>query len=357
MKAAVCREFGGTLTIEDIEIKAPGEGQIAVKTAACAICHSDIACAQGKWGGTLPAVYGHEASGIVTDVGASVSDYAPGDRVLVTLIQSCGTCPACSKGHPTSCHHAYDMPPSPLSRNGEAITHGLKTAGFAEKMVIDASQCVKLPDDIDLSVASLLACGVITGVGAVTNSAKLQAGQSAAVIGAGGVGLNTIQGCAISDASQIIAVDLTDEKLAAAKEFGATDAIIANGSLNDDIRNLTDGRGVDFAFVTVGAPQVFQSAPDLLAPGGAMIMVGLTASKDEVSYKPVNLAAMNQSLIGSRMGQTVLSRDIPWLLDLYKSGRLKLDELVSGRYPLDKINNAIDDTLAGNSRRNVIVFD
>ncbi len=357
MKAAVCREFGAKITIETLELAPPGPGQIAVKTAACAICHSDIAYAQGKWGGTLPAVYGHEAAGTITEIGPNVTGYKTGDRVLVTLIHACGTCPACAGGHPTSCDHGWDPLPSPISQNGSDIVQGLKTAGFAEAMVIDQSQCIKLPDDIALDVASLLACGVITGVGAVTNSAKLKPGQTAVVIGAGGVGLNTIQGCAIAGASQIIAVDLTEEKLDAAQDFGATHAILATDTLNEKIRTLTNGRGVDFAFVTVGAPQVFQSAPDLLAAGGAMIMVGMTGSHDEVTYKPANLAAMNQSLVGSRMGQTVLSRDIPWLLQLYRDGRLKLDELISNRYALKDINEAFEDTQKGISRRNVIIFD
>ncbi len=357
MKAAVCRTFGAPLTVEEINIAPPGPGQIAVKTAACAICHSDIAYAVGKWGGTLPAVYGHEAAGTVTATGQGVTGFAEGDRVLVTLIHSCGACPACAGGHPTSCDHAYDALPSPIADASGELVQGMKTAGFAEAMVVDKSQCIKLPDDIELDVASLLACGVITGVGAVTNTAKLQPGQTAVIIGAGGVGLNTIQGCKVAGASKIIAVDISEEKLDAAREFGATSAILSSERLGDEIRELTDGRGADFAFVTVGAPQVFASAPDLLAAGGAMIMVGMTGIDDEVSYKPVNLAAMNQSLVGSRMGQTVLPRDIPWFLDLYRDGRLKLDELISGRYKLENINAAFDDTLKGTARRNVIVFD
>lgn len=224
-------------------------------------------------------------------------------------------------------------------------------------MVVDQSQCIQLPDDIDLEVASLLACGVITGVGAVTNSAKLKPGQTAVVIGAGGVGLNTIQGCAIAGASKIIAVDLSDEKLDAAQVFGASHAILANDKTTETVRILTDGRGVDFVFVTVGAASVFQSAPDMLAAGGATIMVGMTGLDDEVTYKPVNIAAMNQSLVGSRMGQTVLARDIPWLIQLYRDGRLNLDDLISNRFTLDEINAAFEDSQTGASRRNVIVFE
>lgn len=357
MKAAVCREFGAALTIEDVDIAPPMRGQIAIKTSACAICHSDIAYAQGKWGGELPAVYGHEASGIVTAVGEGVEQFKRGDGVLATLIYACGACVACSAGHPTSCESAYEALPSPLSIAGKSVVQGMKTGAFAEAMVVYEGQCVRLPDDIDTTVASLLACGVITGIGAVTNSAKLQPGQTAAVIGAGGVGLNTIQGCALSDAKQTLAIDLNEEKLAAAREFGATDTIISSPNLIDDVRALTGGRGVDFVFVTVGAPKAFEGAPELLAPGGSVILVGLTASEDMVQYKPTNLAAMNQSLVGSRMGQTILDRDIPHLLDLYRKGRLKLDQLITGTYKLEEINDAIEATMTGTARRNVIVFD
>jgi len=157
VKAAICREFGAPITIEDLELASPGPGQIAVKTAACAICHSDIAYAQGKWGGTLPAVYGHEAAGTITDVGAGVKGFSKGDRVLVTLIHACGTCPSCAGGQPTSCDHGWDPIPSPISEKGSEVVQGMKTGGFAEHMVIDQSQCIKLPDDIELDVASLLA--------------------------------------------------------------------------------------------------------------------------------------------------------------------------------------------------------
>ncbi len=358
MKAAICTEFGKPFTIAKVMLAPPRAGEIQVKLAACAICHSDIAYANGIWGGALPAIYGHEAAGTVTALGAGVSNFAKGHRVLVTLINSCGHCPSCQGGQPTSCDHTWDARPTPLSDSSGDITRGMNVGGFAESCVVDASQCVKLPDDIALDVASLLACGVITGIGAVVNTAKMKPGSNVAVIGAGGVGLNTIQGAAICGAAKIIALDINPDKLLAAKEFGATDTILSTTrNVPAQIRALTNGRGVDYAFVTVGVPAVFQSTPDLLAAGGAMVMVGMTGSADEVTYKPVNISSMNQSLLGSRMGQTVLSRDIPWLIDLYRQGRLKLDELITKRWSLDQINEAMADTRAGHARRNVIVFD
>lgn len=359
MKAAVCRAFGEPLVIEEVTLAAPKTGEVEVKIAACAICHSDITYADGAWGGSLPAVYGHEAAGWVQRTGPGVTGFAKGDRVIVTLVRSCGTCPACAGGQPTSCDHVYDPLPSPLSdADGGVMGYGMQTAAFAERVVVDQSQLVHLPDDIELDVASLVACGVITGIGAVTNTARMPAGARIAVIGAGGVGLNTIQGAALSGAAQIIAMDLTPEKLDTAKAFGATHGVIASdGDAVEQVRALCDGRGVDFAFVTVGAGAAFQSAPDLLASGGAVVMVGMTASGVKVDYEPCNLAALNQSILGSRMGQVVLPRDIPWILSMYQQGRLKLDELISGRYALEDINEAIAATKAGISGRNVIIFD
>jgi S-(hydroxymethyl)glutathione dehydrogenase/alcohol dehydrogenase len=357
MRAAVCRAFGAPLVLETVELDPPGPGQVGVRLAACAICHSDIAYKEGAWGGSLPAVYGHEAAGHVTAVGQGVRALAPGDRVLVTLIRSCGACPACARAAPTSCHHAWDARSSPLrDAGGAAVAQGMNTAAFAEAVTVDASQCVKLPPDLPLDEAALLACGVITGVGAVVNTARVRPGDSVAVIGAGGVGLNAIQGAALAGAARIVAIDRAPEKLEAAGAFGATDALLAGPEAAGAVRALTGGAGVDFAFVTVGAPPVIEAAPALLAPGGRVVVVGMAASGTSVGYDPVSLAAMNQGLLGSRMGETVLARDIPWLIEHWRTGRLHLAPLITGRYPLERINEAIADAARGAARRNVIVF-
>ena len=335
MRAAVCRAFGAPLAIEELVLAAPGPGEVAVAVEACAVCHSDIAYADGAWGGALPAVYGHEAAGRVTAVGLGVRGFAAGDRVLVTLIRACGHCPACAGGAPTSCDHAWDAGPSPLrDAGGAVVAQGMKTAAFAEAVVVDASQLVALPDDLPAELACLLACGVITGVGAVVNTARLRPGARVAVIGAGGVGLNAIQGAALAGAAQIVAVDLAPAKLEAARAFGATDGVVAGpGAMAEamaTVRALTGGRGVDAAFVTVGAPAAIGSAAEALAAGGAVVVVGMPPSGTVVGYDPTTLAAMNQRIFGSRMGETVLARDIPWLIDRWRAGRLKLAELVSG---------------------------
>lgn len=357
MRAAVCREFGQPLAIEEVSLAPPGPGEVAVRLGACAICHSDIAYAEGAWGGTLPAVYGHEAAGRIEAVGAGVQGLRIGERVLVTLIRACGACPACAGGAPTSCDHAWEARPSPLRDAGGApLAQGMNTGAFAEAVVVDAGQCVPLPDDIATDEACLLACGVITGVGAVVNTARLRPGARVAVIGAGGVGLNAIQGAALAGAAQIIALDLAPAKLAAARKFGATDGVRGGPDAPEAVRALTGGRGVDAVFVTVGVAAVLAQAQAMLAAGGALVVVGMPPSGSTASYEPATLAAMNQRVLGSRMGETVLARDIPWLIAQHRAGRLKLGALISGRFPLERINEAMAATKDGTARRNVIVF-
>lgn len=358
MKAAVCRAFGAPLEIENVTLNSPETGQLRIKIEAVAICHSDIAFMDGIWGGVLPAVYGHEAAGIIEAIGDGVTGYQIGDPVIATLIRSCGTCRYCEHDHHTNCETPYDrMEQSPIrDANGNALEHGMAIGAFAEKVIVDQSQIMPIPSDMDMDVASLLACGVITGYGAVTNSAQMRAGANVVVIGAGGVGLNTIQGSALNGAATVIALDLSDEKLDAAREFGATHGLISGPDVASKIFELTDGRGADFVFVTVGAIQAFQSAPDLLAPRGEVIMVGMPPVGAKADYEPINLASSNQAIRGSKMGETMLARDIPKLIKEYQNGQLKLDELISNRYSLDQINEAIEDTRKGASRRNVIVF-
>lgn len=358
MKAAVCRSFGAPLTIEEVTLAAPREDEIEVQVKACAICHSDIAYADGSWGGALPQVYGHEAAGVVTAVGSGTAGFAPGDRVCVTLLRSCGQCRACSRGYSSECAQPWDTSYSPIrGADGEHIVRGLKTGGFAERVVVNPSQCAKIPKGVGFDVASLVSCGVITGAGAVVNTAKVRPGDRVAVIGAGGVGLNTIQMAAISGAATIIAVDVLETKLEIARAFGATAGILAGPKANDAVRAATEGEGVDFAFVTVGAPGAFQDAPGMLAKGGAMVLVGMPPVGAECSYEPIDLADASLRFLGSSMGQTNVARDIPWLFELYLQGRLKLDELISKRWSLDQINTAMDDTRSGAARRNVIIFD
>uniref|UniRef100_UPI003B51AF6F Zn-dependent alcohol dehydrogenase n=1 Tax=Roseovarius indicus TaxID=540747 RepID=UPI003B51AF6F len=357
IKAAVCHEFGKPLVIEDIHLRAPEMGEIEVTLDAVAICHSDISYAEGAWGGTLPAVYGHEAAGRVTAVGAGVNGLSEGDPVVVTLIRACGECASCGSGRPTGCDTPYDGDHGPLTTTDGGVLHQAMACGaFAEKVVVHHSQVAKIPEDMAMDAACLLACGVITGIGSVVNAAKLRAGQDVVVIGAGGVGLNSIQGARIAGARRIVAVDMSEGKLEDAKAFGATDGVLATEEKPWRAAKKAMGRGADAVFVTVGAIPAYDQAPRYLAGGGRIIAVGMPHSGDMSSYEPVNLAAYGQGITGSLMGDVVVKRDIPWMIDLYAQGRLKLDELISNRWSFDQINEAIADTNAGSARRNVIML-
>ena len=357
IKAAVCHSHGAPLTIDTVNLRAPGMGEVEVTLKACAICHSDIHYAEGAWGGTLPAVFGHEAAGHVTAVGSGIRGLAVGDAVVVTLIRACGTCATCGSGKPVLCGTppAYDSVLT--TQDGQPIEQAMNSGAFAEKVVVDQSQIVKLPADMDLVAASLLACGVITGVGAVVNAAGLRAGQDVVVIGAGGVGLNAIQGARIAGARRIVAVDMTEEKLEIAKQFGATDGVLAGADKPWRAAKKAMGKGADVVVVTVGATPAYDAAPQYLAMGGKVIMVGMPHSGAMSTYEPVMIAATGQGMIGSKMGDVVIARDIPWLVDMYQQDRLKLDELVSQTWALEEINAAIADTKTGAAKRNVIVFD
>ncbi|SPH24429.1 S-(hydroxymethyl)mycothiol dehydrogenase [Defluviimonas aquaemixtae] len=356
IRAAICHEFGQPLTVETVELRAPGPGEVEVTLDACAICQSDISYIDGGWGGELPAVYGHEAAGRVSALGPGVTGYAPGQKVLVTLIRACGRCPPCAGGRAVLCADPA-MPGSPLTLlDGRALEQGLKTGAFAEKVVVDRSQLAPLPDGIPMEAASLLSCGAITGIGAAVNTARIRPGEVVVVIGAGGVGLNAIQGARLAGAARIIAVDMVPEKLDAAREFGATDGVLASEEKPWSAAKRLAGRGADAVLVTVGAIPAYDTATRYLGPGGRMVAVGMPHSGASSSYEPVILAATGQIMEGSLMGDTVLARDIPWMTDLYLQGRLKLDELISGRWSLDQINEAIADTRTGAARRNVIAF-
>jgi Zn-dependent alcohol dehydrogenase len=357
IKAAVCHEFGTPLKIEDITLRAPQAGEVEVALDAVAICHSDISYAEGAWGGSLPAVYGHEAAGIVSAVGEGVNGIAVGDSVVVTLIRSCGTCPSCAGGVPTLCSTPYDGDHGPIkTADGGKLHQAMACGAFAEAVVVDQRQVVKIGENIPKDCAALIACGVITGVGAVVNAAGLRAGQDVVVIGAGGVGLNAIQGARIAGARRIVAVDMSAEKLEIAREFGATNGVLATGAKPWNEAKKAMGRGADAVIVTVGAIPAYDTAPKYLAYGGKVVMVGMPHSGAMATYEPVMLAAVGQGMVGSKMGDVVIQRDIPWMVDLYTQGRLKLDELISGRWELDQINEAIADTKTGAARRNVIMF-
>jgi Zn-dependent alcohol dehydrogenase len=359
MKAAVCREFGKPLVIEEVNLADAGPGEVRVKLSAVAICHSDISYADGSWGGELPAVYGHECSGVVEKVGTGVSTVKAGDHVVVTLIRSCGHCHGCSTGNPVTCSTQFPLDAkSPITdAEGNSVVQSMRTGGFAEFVLVHESQCVAIPPTMKMASASLLACGVITGFGAVTNTARMPAGSHVVVIGTGGVGLNAIQGAHVSGARSVIAVDIADSKVEAAKTFGATHGVNSlTGDVAARVQDITEGHGADYVFVTVGAKSAFDSSYGLLAKGGSVVLVGMPASGVMSEIDPGTMAAYSQNILGSKMGSARIQVDIPNLVDLYRQGRVKLDELVTKTYPLEQINEAIDAVKRGEALRNVIVF-
>ncbi len=359
VKAAVCREFAAPLVIEDVELANPGPGEVQISLRASAVCHSDITYADGGWGGQIPAVYGHEAAGIVTEVGAGVTRVVAGAPVVVTLVRSCGTCANCARQLSVSCEASFALDAqTPLrDAHGNALLQGMRTGAFAEAVVVHESQIVGLPPGVPFDSAALLACGVITGFGAVTRTAHMPRGSTVAVVGCGGVGLNAVQAASLEGAEQVIAIDTSAAKGDAAISFGATHAINAMTTEPvEAVRDLTCGRGVDFVFVTVGAKSAFDQSYAMLAKGGAVVLVGMPANGALTSFDPGELANNSQRLLGSKMGAANIAVDIQRLVSLYQQGKIKLDELISGKFALADINEAMDGVRRGEALRNVIVF-
>ena len=354
IKAAGSRTFREPLVIEDVVLADPGPGQVEVTLEACAICHSDISFIDEAWGGVLPAVYGHEAVGHVTAAGPGARRTV-GTRVLVTLMVNCGQCRCCASGKAAHCETGLDQMATLSLPDGTPVSQGMNCGAFAEKVVVKDSQTQEIPMDIPASSAAVISCGVITGLGAAVNTAQVRPGEVVVVIGAGGVGLNAIQGARLCGAARSVAVDMVPEKLDTALEFG-TDGLLASQDAPWEALRQIAPQGADVVLVSVGALPAYNSALRYLRSKGRAYAVGMTHSGQSAGYEPVMLAYYGHRIEGSLMGDTVLARDIPWIVDLYGQGRLKLDELVSGTWALDQINEAIADTKSGAARRNVIVF-
>jgi S-(hydroxymethyl)glutathione dehydrogenase/alcohol dehydrogenase len=359
LKAAVCYEFAKPLVVEEVDIDPPKAGEVKVKMAATAVCHSDIHVCRGELGGAVPFIGGHESAGYVEEVGKGVISVKPGDPVVVSLLASCGKCRYCLTGRSHLCSKVWPLDKETRIHNkrGEKLMQMVRTGTFGEYSVVDQSQVVKIPPDMPLDRASLLACGVITGFGAVVNRARVEVLSSCVIIGTGGVGLNSVQGAAISGAYPVIAVDISEKKLKAAKTFGATHTI--NSTKKDAIKavkELTSGVGADYVFVTVGSIEAIRQGFSMSGPRGMTVMVGLPRVTDTMTLSPLEFIKDERVLTASYMGSTQLQADIPRLVELYRAGILKLDELITGRYSLEQINEAIESVLKGEALRNVIIF-
>ena len=361
IRAAVCREFGKPLSIETLRLDPPRGSEVRVRVVASSICHSDIIYMDGGWGGDLPTVFGHEVAGVVTDTGPAVSsaDVGVGDRVLVSLLRSCGRCESCEAGIPTQCVTEYSIDSAPRLTDGAGrpVRAGLRVGGFAESVVVDSSQVVRIPAEVADEPACLISCGVMTGFGAAINTAGVQVGDAVAVVGCGGVGLNCVQGAALAGAIPLVAIDVTEDKLAQARAFGATETI--DGAADDAVekaRALTGGRGFDVVMTAVGSARVIEDALALLARDGALVAVGMPPEHERVALNATALAHHGRRILGSKMGEARLRIDVPRLFRLYGAGRLKLDELISSRRPLEEINAAIELSRHSRNLRHVIVF-
>ena len=299
-------------------------------------------------------------AGVVEEVGTGVTSVQPGDHVIVSLINSCGCCFYCEEKMPALCETQPSQEKSSRlqDKQGSAVFQGMGTSGFAEYTVVDQSQVVTIPKHIPFESAALLSCCVITGLGAVTKTARVQPGSSAVIVGVGGVGLNSIQGARISGAQPIIAVDLFENKLEVAKSFGATDTINpANMDVQDEVRALTKGRGADYVFLSVGSVAAFEQSIKLLRPGGTLVVIGMPGIDEKAGIEVFGLVEKSIRIVGSFMGSAVLQTDVPKLIELYEQGELMLDELVTARYQLEDINEAIAAVEQGDVLRNVIVFE
>ena len=359
MKAAVCYEFGSPLVVEEIEIDPPKAYEVKVHLASTAICHSDIHQIRGELGGELPVVAGHESAGYIEEVGKNVKSVKPGDSVIISSLAYCGRCHYCSAGLPHLCDATWPMDTESRLRNGrgERLVQMAKVGGFSEYTIVHESQAVKIPEDMPVDRAALLACGVITGFGAVVNRAQVKPESSVVVVGTGGVGLNAVQGAAFSGANPIIAVDILDTKLEAARIFGATHMI--NARQEDAIaavQRLTSGRGSDWVFVTSGNIEAIQQGYSMSNPRGTTVFIGLPPVKESFCFVPMEFIRFEKAFIGAFMGSTRPDTDIRMLVELYQAGRLKLDELITGRYSLERINEAIESVEKGEALRNVIMF-
>jgi len=363
MKAAICYEFGKSLVIEEVELDPPGKGDVTMRMAATAICHSDIHAIKGEHGNLpLPAVPGHEIAGYVEEVGEDVTYVKPGDPVIASIIpEGCGHCYYCRIGLPSQCmtNRLYLFGEGRyVNKKGQRLSqYAGAVAGFAEYATIPEVNLVKVPEDLPMDRACLLACGVISGFGAVLYRAEVTPNSSIAVIGCGGVGLNAIQGAVHVGAYPIIAVDVRDSKLERSKNFGATHAVNA-ARVKDPIKaikEITYGRGADYVIVAVAGIEILRQGFLMSAPDGTTCVIGHGHGEQLSAWTPTDFM-MGKKLTGSAMGAVRLRLDVARIIELYKAGRFKLDELVSGHYPFEQINEAIASSEQGEVIRNVLMF-
>ncbi|WP_149179317.1 alcohol dehydrogenase catalytic domain-containing protein [Streptomyces sp. TRM49041] len=351
MRAVVYEgERGAVRVADDVEVRAPGPGEVLVAVAAAGLCHSDLSVTDGTIPYPAPVVLGHEGAGVVEAVGAGVTHVAPGDHVALSTLANCGTCGDCARGRPTMCRRAMGRPGTPFVRDGEPLYQFAATSAFAERALVRAVQAVRVPRDVPLASAALIGCAVVTGVGAVLNRAKVRRGDTVVAVGAGGVGLNVLQGARLAGASVAVAVDVNPAKEAAARRFGATHFTTSV----EGVREVLP-RGADHVFECVGRTALIRRAIDLLDRSGQAVLLGMTAPDEEARFLPASLF-LDKSVLGCRYGTSRPHHDIPEYTRLYREGRLLLDELVTETYPVEDFAKAAEAAREGRVARAVLTF-
>ncbi|MFC4767417.1 Zn-dependent alcohol dehydrogenase [Effusibacillus consociatus] len=365
MKAAVLFEYEQPVQTVDVELMDPKPGEVLIKIAAAGVCHSDLHVIKADLPLPVPIILGHEGAGVVEAVGEGVTRVQPGDHVVLSWVPECGECYFCKISRYDMCDTAAALAISGAQRdgttrfslNGEDVHQFSMTGTFAEYTTVPQESAIPIRKDVPLELAALVGCGVMTGVGAVINTAKVRPGSSVVVIGAGGVGLNVIQGAALAGAEKIIAVDLVDGKLSLARTFGATHTI--NAKEKDVVMSVldyTDQLGAEYAFEVIGRPETIAQAYNCLRKTGTAVVVGVAPPNAEVSINAFSIPSQAKTLTGTWYGQANPRVDLPRLLDLYKAGKLKLDELMSKSYDLSQINEAFQDMVDGKVARGIIKF-
>ncbi len=364
IQAAVLWEQGQPLRVESVDIDAPGPGEVLVEMRAAGVCHSDLHPARGDWPMKTPVVLGHEGTGIVRAVGPNVTRVREGDHVVLCWAPACGVCRSCLDGRSVLCdrldrvtfRNKLPSGATHLRSEQQPIAPFLGTACFADCVIVPEEGAIAVPRDVPFDALATIGCAVLTGVGAVTSAARVPAGAQVAVIGAGGVGLNVIQGARIAGSEQIIAIDMHERPLALATQFGATTTINAADGVPGTIRQLTNGRGADFVFDTVGSPATLTTALESLRKGGTAVLTGLSRADAQAAFPMFPFVMQEKTLVGSVYGSGRPAEDIPRLVSMYRDGRLKLRELVARTYPLSQINDALNALASSDGARGVITW-
>lgn len=349
MRAAILTAPHARLLVDQVTLASPRQGEVRVRIMSSGICGTDLHMLDGELGLPTPTVPGHEAAGIVEELGPGVSSLSVGDHVVLLWRSSCGRCVYCNSGRPALCDLGVRVRQtgrlldgeSRLRWQGQELYHFLGVSSFAEQCIVHESAAVRIRSDIPLDRAVLAGCAVMTGVGAVMNAAHLAAGSSVVVFGTGGVGLSVIQGAALLGAGVIIAVDMVPSKLDMARAFGATHTLLASDTIINDIQSLTEGRGTDVSFEAIGRVETMQQSIAAVRKGGTAIWLGLAPLGQSVSIDPLSLVQQEKTIRPCLYGSARPQVDIPRLLDLYRVGRLNLDAMVTAIYPLSRINDAV----------------